>query len=325
MNQILLSQTHRSLSQVFGNLKPLHCKAIKVEETEKKEFEKLLGKLRFARMASLGVDCLPTEISPVNLQKIIKEGILLVSGGAAILLQVANPRIAQIVSENSNFAKRPLDRLRSTMTYMYCSAFGTPEEKRDISARVNQIHQQVNGPSNTADDAELQLWVGATLYVVGVDLYQRIFGELDEDTADNVYRDYSVISTSLRVPPEMWPETRQGFLKYWDEQVKTLEITSHARDIAKDLLFNESVPLWIRVNLPIIRLLTAEWLPAPIREGYGLKMSRRRRRIYRLSMGLIRKVYPNLSVFVREYPVRYYLKGMRKQIREEACVRAAKT
>lgn len=230
---------------------------------------------------------------------------------------MANPKIAQAVNENSNFANRPADRLRTTMTYMYCMAFGTPREKQAIIAKVHQAHQEVKSSNYTADDPELQLWVAATLYVAGVHIYQKIFGDFDEITVGEVYNEYSVMATSLRVPSEMWPESRRAFWEYWDGQVETLEITSHAKNVAKDLLYNKAAPFWIRVNLPMIRLLTAEWLPPRMREAYGLKTSKGRRRLHRISMEMIRKAYPHLPIFVREYPLRYYLNGMRRRMKHE--------
>jgi len=259
---------------------------------------------------------LPPDSAPTYLQRVLKEGILLATGGVAILLQIANPKIAQAVNENSDFANQPADRLRATMIYMYCVAFGTSEEKRAIIERVHYAHQQVRGPDYTADDPELQLWVAATLYVAGVDIYQKIFGDFDEAAADEVYKEYSVMATSLRVRPGMWPASRQTFREYWDEQIKTLEITSHSKMVAKDLLYNTAAPYWIRVNLPMLRLLTGEWLPARMREPYGLKSSKGRRRIYWISMRIVQRVYPILPLLVREYPLRYYLNDMRHRLKE---------
>jgi uncharacterized protein (DUF2236 family) len=273
--------------------------------------------VQIQKMAPLDVEKISVEQPPENLQRIMREGILLATGAVAILLQMANPKIAQGVIENSNFANRPADRLRATMTYMYCMAFGTPEEKRVVVERIHRVHKRINGPGYTADDAELQLWVAATLYVAGVDLYEKVFGGLESNVADEVYTEYAIMATSLRVPPHMWPESRQAFWEYWEGQIQKLEIGAHARSVAKDLIYNKKAPLWIRVNLPIVRLLTAEWLPAPISEAYGLKTSRERKQLYNVFMGLIRKVYPNLPVFIREYALRYYLKDMRYRMRKE--------
>jgi uncharacterized protein (DUF2236 family) len=262
------------------------------------------------------LDCLKPGYNPVHIQKIVKEAILLATGGVAILLQVANPGVGQGVNENSNFAYRPVDRLRTTMTYVYCMAFGTHKERATIIEMVHRAHVPVRGPGYTADDPDLQLWVAATLYAAGVDVYEKIFRKLDPIEADKVYEEYSVMAVSLRVPPEMWPKTRADFWSYWDEKIETLEITDHGRNVAKDLLYNKKGPLWIRSNLPFIRVLTAEWLPPRMRDAYGLKTNKPRRALYRFTMGAGRVVYPHLPLFVREAPLRYYMKDMRKRMRK---------
>jgi len=262
------------------------------------------------------LECLQPGYNPTYIQGIVKEAILLATGGVAILLQVANPGVGQGVNENSNFAYRPVDRLRTTMTYVYCMAFGTPKERATIIEMVHRAHVPVRGPGYTADDPHLQLWVAATLYACGLDIYEKIFGKLDNVTAEKVYQEYSVMATSLRVPPEMWPKTREDFWAYWDEKIETLEITSHGKNVAKDLLYNKKGPLWMRVNLPLIRVLTAEWLPPRMRDAYGLKTSKPRRAVYRVSMGLASTVYPLLPKFVREGPRKYYMRDMRKRMKK---------
>jgi uncharacterized protein (DUF2236 family) len=100
---------------------------------------------------------LAPDYSAKHMQTVLHEGILLVSGGVAILLQVAHPGVAKGVDKDSNFAYRPVDRLRTTMTFMYCMTFGTPEEKRAIIEMVHRAHTTVKGVDYDADDAELQL------------------------------------------------------------------------------------------------------------------------------------------------------------------------
>jgi uncharacterized protein (DUF2236 family) len=262
------------------------------------------------------LSCLAQDYNPTHIQKIVQESVLLATGGVAILLQVAEPGVGAGVNENSNFAYRPVDRLRTTMTYVYCMAFGTPKERATIIEMVHRAHVPVKGPGYTADDPHLQLWVAATLYACGLDIYEKIFGKLDPAEAEAVYQEYSVLATSLRVPPEMWPKTRAEFWAYWDEKIETLEITPHAKNVAKDLLYNRHGPLWIRVNLPLIRVLTAEWLPPRMRAEFGLKTSKPRRGIYKTTMGLGRVFVPMLPQFVRVWPKNYYLRDMRKRMKK---------
>ena len=88
------------------------------------------------------------------------EALLLGGGAAAILLQAADPTIAASVARHSNFATRPLDRLHGTLTYLYVTEFGTPEEAAAVARQVGAAHRPVPG----AQDEQLQLWVAATLY-----------------------------------------------------------------------------------------------------------------------------------------------------------------
>ncbi len=62
------------------------------------------------------------------MQEVAGEGILLAGGAAAILLQVADPRVAAGIAAHSDFADRPLDRLHATLTYLYVTAYGTDAE-----------------------------------------------------------------------------------------------------------------------------------------------------------------------------------------------------
>ncbi|KAJ5086194.1 hypothetical protein N7532_010965 [Penicillium argentinense] len=252
---------------------------------------------------------------PQQIHQVVQEAILLAGGAAAILLQVAEPGVAQGVDEHSNFAYRPLDRLRTTMTYVYCMVFGTREEKEVVIEMVHRAHATVNGPGYSANDPRLQLWVAATLYAVGMDLYQQMFGKFDNTTSEAIYREYSVLALSLRVPPGMWPVDRKAFWEYWNYQVATMEITDHAKHVAKDLLHNKRAPIQIRMVLPLVRLTTTYILPERIREAYGLRSTKLRRGAYRVTMGLTKATYPSLPRAIRTYPMKYYLKDMRQRLK----------
>lgn len=70
----------------------------------------------------------------------------------------------------------------------------------------------------------------------------------------------------------------------------------------------------IRASLPLIRLLTAEWLPPDMRDAYGLKTSKIRRATYNLLLASGRVIYPMIPKIIRQFPMRYYLKDMRKRM-----------
>lgn len=107
----------------------------------------------------------------------------------------------------------------------------------------------------------------------GVDIYEKFFGKLDDVTAEQVFREYAVMATSLRVPPEMWPADRKTFWEYWDDQTENMEISAHAQKVASDLLRDNKGPLWLNMQLPFMRLMNAGFPPPRLHDAYNLKNS----------------------------------------------------
>jgi uncharacterized protein (DUF2236 family) len=257
----------------------------------------------------------------LSLVDVAAEVVLLAGGGRAILLQVANPAIGRAVATHSDFASRPLDRLKATMTYVYAVVYGTPEEVRLVRRRVNAAHapvrQKARGgePGYSAFDPHLQLWVTATLYETATDLYERIFGTLDEASADRLYREYEAIGAALQLPPGLWPSDRTAFQRYWQDQLGALAVDAESRRVAADLLYPRS-PRWLWALMPLARLTTAGLLPTQLRRAYGLPWGPARRRRFDLWMRAVRLLYPRLPVSWRFALRDRYLAAVRREVRD---------
>ena len=249
-----------------------------------------------------------------EMRRVAREGALLAGGARAILLQIAHPAVGRGVAEHSDFAARPLDRLRTTLTYVYCVTFGTVEEIEAVAAAVTAAHRRVTGAGYRATDPELQLWVAATLYDTALLVYEELFGPLDEALADEVYRQYAVLGTALQVPAGLWPADRAAFEAYWQRMIDTLEVTDDARRVAGDLLSAQRAPLLLKAAMPANRFLTTAWLPERIREQYGLRWGGARQRLYDAAIKVSGPVYRLLPVPLREAPKTYYLHDMRKRL-----------
>lgn len=265
---------------------------------------------------------LAPDFDPKYIKILTQESVILGGGAAAILLQVAEAGVGAGVSEHSNFSHRALDRLRTTMTYVYCMAYGTAQERKTVADMVTRVHDEVSGTLSegrnqgrpySALDPDLQLWVAATLYWTATEVYRSVFGEIrDARLMDLIYKDYSILACSLQVPPELWPATRDDFAAYWDSKVAGLEITEHARQIAQDLLYDIKLPFYLKMAMPLVRMLTAELLPARIREGYGLK---RYPKTYRVCEFGVKAIYRPTPSFIRSLPVKYYMWDMRRRLK----------
>ncbi len=249
-----------------------------------------------------------------EMRVVAREGALLAGGARAILLQVAHPGVARGVAEHSDFANRPLDRLRATLAYVYGVTFGTPEESRAVAAMVTEAHRAVTGAGYRASDPELQLWVAATLYDTALLLYEELFGPLEPVAADKVYEQYAVLGTALEVPPGRWPADRAAFAAYWADMVNALEVSDDARRVARDLLHPEWTPPLLWAAMPLNRFLTAAWLPEPIRAQYGIEWDAGQQRRYDVMMAVGGAVYRRLPVPLREAPKTWYLRDVRRRL-----------
>ncbi|MGP0224160.1 oxygenase MpaB family protein [Paenarthrobacter sp. NCHU4564] len=241
------------------------------------------------------------------------EGVLLAGAGRAILLQIADPRVGHGVAEHSDFAKRPQDRLRATLTYVYAIVYGTEEQIAAVRRAVNRAHAPVRRTAGAgsrgynAFDAGSQLWVVATLYDTAVTVCEQVLGPLDDDTAERMYQDYARIGTALQLPPDMWPENRAAFAEYWNTQLGCLRPDDQARKVARDLLYPAGGPALMRLLMPLARFLTAGLLPDHLREGFGLEWGPAHSRRYARTMQLLGRLYPRLPRKIRHWPKDYCL------------------
>lgn len=233
-------------------------------------------------------------------ERYTRDSALVLGGGAAILLQIADPVVGRGVAAHSAFADDPMRRLRHTLGYVYAIGLGDPEQVRRAAAFVDRAHAGVPG----ATDPDHQLWVAATLYRVGVDTYELLHGPLDGTLADEIYASSELLGTALQVPPGRWPADRVAFERYWQDAVAALEVGDDARSVARDLLHPRSVPLWVRAGMPLGRTLTAGLLPARIRDAYGLPWHPRRFRRAVAAARLATRLAPRR---LRELPSRRLL------------------
>jgi uncharacterized protein (DUF2236 family) len=234
------------------------------------------------------------------------DAVLIVGGARAILLQVADPTVAAGVARHSDFAHRPIERLVNTLTFAYAVVLGTPDNAAKVAGFVTRAHV----PVNKAEDAELQLWVAATLYDTAALVHHVVYGETPDDLADEVYRDYERLGTSLQMPASQWPATRADFDAYWDDRVAGLTVTDDARRIAHDLFHPVTAPWWLRAGLPLARLLTIDLLPKSVRKAYRFRFGPIRRFEARVAWAVVRVIAHLLPARVKSLPARMLLRRL---------------
>lgn len=259
----------------------------------------------------------------LGIRDLAPESVLVLAGGRAILLQIANPAVGHGVARHSDFAARPLSRLSGTLSYVYAVTCGMPIDRAAAVRRVSLAHRPVhadrtpNAPAYNAFDPELQLWVAATLYESATLMHELIYGPLPAADAESVYRDYGVLGTALQVPPGLWPADRAAFAAYWRRATSGLTTDETTRSVARQLLHPKTGPLWLRLAMPLGRLVTTGLLAPAERELFALPWSPGRQRRYNAVVGVVRVVYPRLPARLRHAPMRHYLRAGRALAAEE--------
>lgn len=117
---------------------------------------------------------------------------LLVGGVAAVILELAEPRVRSGVWEHTSFRRDPATRIRRTGYAAWITVYAPAEAARAMIAGVNAAHTRIRGvtPAGVAyraDEAELLNWVQATASYGFFEAYQRFVQPLSEADSDRLF------------------------------------------------------------------------------------------------------------------------------------------
>lgn len=251
----------------------------------------------------------------LTLEDLLYEPGLMLGSGSAVMLQLAVWGVGKGVAEHSDTLQRPLDRLRTTLSYVYVMGLGTEEEQRAIARMVNRRHVPVQGEGYTAFDPELQLWVAATLAETAKDMYEKIYGPIDPLTLEHLYRQGQIYGNALQVTPEMWPPTRAEFEVYWARMQEEFRSDEQIRRYARSLLSSKAQRWYVRPLISTISLLTRGNLGTQAREALGLPWDERDQSRYDRLWRTVRLVYPRIPRRLRRIPAKVAMRDIRWRMR----------
>jgi uncharacterized protein (DUF2236 family) len=232
-------------------------------------------------------------------RRVHREGVLLLGGGRALLMQIAHPLVARGVAEHSNFRAGRFDRLVRTLRPMFAIAYGSKQQAIAAAASVNQIHESVTGGGYRAADPDLLLWVMATLIDTTLYMHERFVRPLTAEEAAAYYIDMSVISEMLGLEPAGMAATIDGLRQYVEGMTASLVVTDEARQIA-NALFRAGPVLW-PVMAPT-RMLTAGLLDERLRHQFGLPWGPRREGALNMMAATSRAVLPHVPGLLKGPP-----------------------
>jgi len=243
-----------------------------------------------------------------------REGGLMLAGGAAALMQLAHPFVAQGVADHSATREDTLGRFLRTFDNVYAMIFGTLDQAVASARRVHSIHGRVTGvipeaacglPAGTtyaANDPGALLWVHATLIANAVRAHELIIRPLTPDEREIYYEESKRFALLFGLSDDVVPADWAAFERYYEGMIASGRIAPSraARDMAAFLLepphpAMDSVWRWYAV-------MTAALLPPSLREGFGLRFDERERRLFESSIRALRHVYPRLPARLRFVP-----------------------
>ncbi len=117
---------------------------------------------------------------------------LFVGGVAAVILELAEPRVRAGVWEHSSFRTDPVERLRRTGLAAMVTVYGARSLAEEMIAGVRRVHDRVRGAADDgrsyhANDPELLDWVQATAMFGFLEAYHQFVRPLPQPQRDAFY------------------------------------------------------------------------------------------------------------------------------------------
>jgi uncharacterized protein (DUF2236 family) len=233
--------------------------------------------------------------------RIDREGALFLGAGRALLLQLAHPWVAAAVARHSRALDDPIARFHGTFATVFAMVFGRLSEALAAARDLHRRHALIRGcssetlatdPVYAANDRAALQWVHSTLVETALKAYGLML-PLSCEERMGYYAESRRFAGFFGLAPEELPTDFDAFSAYCDAMVKggSLVVGPQARTIATRLLTGADhripVPTWYRA-------LTAELLPSPLVEAYGLSLGARDRRLAARAVDLTRRIYPRL-------------------------------
>jgi uncharacterized protein (DUF2236 family) len=82
--------------------------------------------------------------------RILRENLIFMGAGRALLMQLAHPWVATAIREHSRVLTDPLDRFHHTFNIMFSMVFGTLDQALSAARRLHRRHTKIQGILPTA-------------------------------------------------------------------------------------------------------------------------------------------------------------------------------
>jgi uncharacterized protein (DUF2236 family) len=242
--------------------------------------------------------------------RVDREAAVFLGAGRALLLQLAHPWIAAAIEQHSQTFADPIRRFHRTFSIVFTMVFGALDQSLAAARRLNRRHADIHGtlpdaagPFSAgspylANDIPALRWVHATLTDTALMAHDLVLPALTGEARERYYAESKLFAGLFGIPTRCLPASWTEFSDYMEEMMRseTLTVTAAARSMAHRLLAGADT--WLPVPASY-RALTAELLPARLRNEFALRYGEAEQRAACRLVQRLRRLYPYLPTRLR--------------------------
>lgn len=198
---------------------------------------------------------------------------LLIGGIAAVILELAEPRVRSGVWEHTSFRRDPATRLRRTGLAAMVTVYGARSTAQAMIANVRRIHDRVQGVTSSgmpyrASDPELLRWVHATAAYGILQAYQAYVRPLPASERDRYYAEGE--RTARLYGVDEAPRSEGELLRLLEDTYPQLERSEVTLEFLRIIRQVEVLPPVLRLTQDMLVRAAVELTPVPMRTILGL-------------------------------------------------------
>jgi uncharacterized protein (DUF2236 family) len=242
--------------------------------------------------------------------RVDREAALFLGAGRALFLQLAHPWVAAAVTDQSQVFADPVGRFHRTFNVTFTMVFGSLDQAIAAARRLFQRHTAVvgvlpcragpfaAGSAYQANDVAALGWVHATLVETALLAHDLVLPELSAGEREQYWSEARLHAALFGIPANGLACDWASFAAYNEAMHASdvLTVTPAARDIARQIFSGRVTgirpPLWYRA-------LTAQLLPARLRDAFELPLGESELRSAQRALTWIRRIYPSLPQRLR--------------------------
>jgi uncharacterized protein (DUF2236 family) len=175
--------------------------------------------------------------------KVFRERALLVGLARMGIMQMADPRVSEIMLSSSKFSRQPIVRMENTVHFLKTLVYGDWQSARKMSNAIFKIHQRVQNEHlvGARELDELMLWVHASTWDSVLLAYQTLVGELTASEVEQFYSETKTFGLMLGLSKPAIPATYADFRAYMDKKSATLVLSEQTKAYIQEILGNNEV------------------------------------------------------------------------------------